>query len=77
MSEKYLNHPDHVKFRVSSEDETYQEVLSYNDIINHIERQEELKVIPMRLCGSSDVLLLIKVLLRRMTKNTKGHGLTL
>ena len=33
-------HPDHVKFRCSVNDNQYEEVLSYNEIIGHIEKDE-------------------------------------
>ena len=34
------NHPDRVKFRCSVNDNDYEEIVSYNDIINHIEKDD-------------------------------------
>ena len=39
-SEDTSNHPDHIKFRCSVNDDEYEEVLSYNEIIDHIEKDE-------------------------------------
>ena len=34
------NHPDRVKFRCSVNDNDYEEIVAYNDIINHIEKDD-------------------------------------
>ena len=34
------NHPDRIKFRCTVNDNEYEEIVSYNDIINHIEKDD-------------------------------------
>ena len=39
--EQLAKHPDHIKFLCSVNDEMYEEVLSYNEILDYINKQEE------------------------------------
>ena len=39
------NHPDHLKFVCSVNNEEYEEILSYNEILHHIEKEENTDII--------------------------------
>jgi hypothetical protein len=62
---------DHVKFQISINEDEYKEIITYNELMDFIEKNQEKM---MQLCGDSDVSWVIKVLSYGMTRTTMVQG---
>jgi hypothetical protein len=62
---------DHVKFQISINEEEYKEIITYNELMDFIKKNQEKMT---QLCGDSDVSWVIKVLSYGMTRTTMVQG---
>jgi hypothetical protein len=61
---------NHVKFRISVNQDEYKEIITYNELMDFIEKNQDNDA----MCGNSDVFWVIKVLSDGMTRTTMAQG---
>jgi hypothetical protein len=61
---------DHVKFRIPVNEEEYEEIITYNELMDLLRRIKKMT----QLCGDSNVSWVIKVLSYSMTRTTMVQG---